>query len=315
MVINNKKYTLKKKYKIILYVLIILIILLSCGLYINYRLSNEYAFKQLGYSKKQVEYLVTIDDDLQEKLLAMKYDPDLISLVKQKYFIKANFNKYLDYMKLNSKKSIKDVVSLVNVGRYREFYENPKKTDTLKKELMLVNKYNYLTEDYEPEEIVDVSTQYAYEGRIASKKSYEAYKKMADAAKAEGVNMIINSAYRSYQSQKAVYDETANNYGEDYADDFAAHPGFSEHQSGYAFDIGKYNVLLDDFEKTDVFKWLSKNAYKYGFILRYPKGKEEITGFTYESWHYRYVGEEAAKQIYEEKITFDEYYAYYVDNK
>ena len=70
---------------------------------------------------------------------------------------------------------------------------------------------------------------------------------------------------------------------------------------------------MDDFEETKEYKWLIKNAYKYGFILRYPKGKEDITGYNYESWHYRYVGIEAAKIIYEENITFDEYYVYYVE--
>ena len=70
---------------------------------------------------------------------------------------------------------------------------------------------------------------------------------------------------------------------------------------------------MDDFEETKEYKWLIKNAYKYGFILRYPKDKEDITGYNYESWHYRYVGVEAAKIIHEENITFDEYYAYYVE--
>ena len=72
---------------------------------------------------------------------------------------------------------------------------------------------------------------------------------------------------------------------------------------------------MDNFENTNEFKWLNNNAYKYGFILRYPKGKESITGYAYESWHYRYVGIDVAKQIHEEDITFDEYYAYYIENK
>ena len=97
------------------------------------------------------------------------------------------------------------------------------------------------------------------------------------------------------------------------ADLSTARAGFSEHQTGLAIDILTYNVTLSNFEETDAFKWLSSNAYKYGFILRYPKGKEDITGYEYESWHYRYVGVEIATQIFEEDITFDEYYAYYLE--
>ena len=74
------------------------------------------------------------------------------------------------------------------------------------------------------------------------------------------------------------------------------------------------NDISDDFKLTDAYKWLTNNAYKYGFILRYPEDKVELTGYCYEPWHYRFVGEEAAKKIKEEGITFDEYYAYYLDN-
>jgi len=315
MKINGRKYRLKKKVKIVLFIIIFLITALILGLYIQYRLSNTYKFKELGYNKEQVKYLVNFDETFQNKLLKLDYDPDLIKLLKQKYFIQNNFNKYLNYLDSHKKVTIKQTVALVNVGRDREYYTKAKKTDTSKKELMLVNKYNYLTKDYVPKDVKEVSIQYAYDDRSAADKPYQEYKKMADAAKKEKISLVINSAYRSYDSQKSVYDEYESRFGEDYANDYAAHPGYSEHQTGYAFDIGKLGVALEDFEKTEEFKWLKQNAYKYGFILRYPKGKEEITGFKYESWHYRYVGKEVAKKITKEKITFDEYYAYYVDKK
>lgn len=309
---TKKKYKLKNKYRIIFIVIIILIISLFACLYIQYRLSNTYKFKELGYNKNEITYLISLDENIQNKLISLDYDPELVKLLKQKYFIKENFDKYLKYMDNHKKINLKNVVVLVNVGRNEEYYKKVVETNVSKNELMLVNKYNYLSKTYTPKDVVDVSILYSYEGRKASKEILKKYQSMYLDAKKENIHLIINSGYRSYQSQEEVYNESANSNGEDYADDYAAHPGFSEHQSGYAFDLGKLGVSLEEFEKTDEFTWLKNNAYKYGFILRYPKGKENITGFKYESWHYRYVGKEVAKKIYKENITFDEYYAFYI---
>ena len=98
-------------------------------------------------------------------------------------------------------------------------------------------------------------------------------------------------------------------------DDYASRPGFSEHQTGLALDIVTDNIIGNEFENTDEFKWLQENAHLYGFILRYPKDKEYITGYNYESWHYRYVGKELATKIKESGLTYDEYYAYYCEYK
>ena len=132
-------------------------------------------------------------------------------------------------------------------------------------------------------------------------------------AKEEGLLLIVNSSYRDYEVQDAVWKEYAEVHGEEWADNKAARAGSSEHETGLALDIVTNNVVMNEFENTDEFKWLQKNAYKYGFILRYPKNKENITGYEYESWHYRYVGEKVAKEIHDMDITFDEYYAYYLD--
>ena len=93
----------------------------------------------------------------------------------------------------------------------------------------------------------------------------------------------------------------------------SARAGHSEHQTGLAIDIADLSLDYDNFEITKEFKWVKENAHKYGFIMRYPKGKFHITGFKYEPWHYRYVGIDVAKKIKEAGITFDEYYAYYVE--
>lgn len=177
---------------------------------------------------------------------------------------------------------------------------------------MLVNKYYKLTKDFKLDDIVPISNQFAYEGNEIRKHVYERYRSMWNAAKEEGLLLIVNSSYRDYETQDAVWKDYAEANGEEWADNKAARAGSSEHETGLALDIVTNNVIMNEFENTEEFKWLQDNAYKYGFILRYPKGKEKITGYSYESWHYRYVGVEAAKEIHDANITFDEYYAYYL---
>ena len=131
--------------------------------------------------------------------------------------------------------------------------------------------------------------------------------------KDSGFHQDICAAYRTdYKYQNTLYNNYVLRDGKEAADSYSARAGYSEHQTGLATDINKVDT---SFEKTEAFKWLINNAYKYGFILRYPKDKEEITGYNYEPWHYRYVGKEAAKTITQENLTFEEYYAYYVNSK
>lgn len=313
----NKKYKLKKKYKIMFSIIILLIIGIIAFFYISYRLSNEYKFKELGYSENDVEYLLTFDEAFQNKLLELGHDEEVLEIVKEKYFIEDNLDRYLAYKKKRrvDEIEISEIVALVNINRDRDYYEQPVKTDTSKGNLMLVNKYHYLDESYVPEGVEKASNWYAYDGILAAGESYRAFIKMFNAAKEEGMNLILNSGYRSYADQKAVYEDFDKNYGEEYADNYAARAGYSEHQTGLAYDIVSPGTMGEDFDKTEEFEWLQDNAHKYGFILRYPKDREEYTGFQYESWHYRYVGEDTARIIKKEGITFDEYYAYYIENK
>ena len=119
---------------------------------------------------------------------------------------------------------------------------------------------------------------------------------------------MVVSAYRTEDYQRNLYNGKVRTSGKAYADNYSARAGHSEHQTGLAIDIGS---TLTSFEYTAEFKWLQNHAHEYGYILRYPKGKEWITGYAYEPWHYRFVGIDAAKVIYEEGITFEEYHAKY----
>lgn len=120
-----------------------------------------------------------------------------------------------------------------------------------------------------------------------------------------GLKMWVCSGFRSYNVQKNLYNSYVRRDGAEKADRYSARPGYSEHQTGLAFDI---NYADSRFNGTEQAKWLAANAYKYGFILRYPEGKESITGYMYEPWHYRYVGVENAKKIYESGLTLEEYF-------
>ena len=131
---------------------------------------------------------------------------------------------------------------------------------------------------------------------------------MASNAKKDGITLLANSTYRTYKRQDEIYDDFYYTKGITYADAYAARPGHSEHQTGLALDIFTSGTsTTDNFEESDAYKWLIDNAHLYGFILRYPKGKENITGYKYEPWHYRYVGKKDAYVIYNNNLTLEEY--------
>ena len=137
-----------------------------------------------------------------------------------------------------------------------------------------------------------------------NKKMMCEYFMMKMCALSKGVKLDIVSGFRSYDYQEKVYNEYVKEFGEKKANTFSAKPGHSEHQTGLALDICEDS---DKFINTKEDKWLQINAHKFGFIVRYPKGKEHITGYKYEPWHIRYVGRKHAKRIYDKKLTLEEY--------
>lgn len=279
---------------------------------IKYRNSDQYKLKEIGYSKEQIKEILNLDPQYKEKVLSIDFNEFLLELFKEKYFIFENTDRYLDYHRNNELTTPTDVVAIVNVKGDYDHYTNTTKADTSKGNLLLVNKYNYLDKDYEPENLWNVKNWYSFGSNKIVEEVYDAFIDMYTDAKEEGLSIIITSGFRTYDTQEELYEEYQDELGKEEADRVAARPGFSEHQTGLCIDVMNYTSTMEDFEETQEFKWMQKNAYKYGFILRYPKDKEYITGYDYESWHYRYVGKEVAKEINNLGITFDEYYAYYV---
>ncbi|TDL30466.1 D-alanyl-D-alanine carboxypeptidase family protein [Jeotgalibacillus sp. S-D1] len=138
-----------------------------------------------------------------------------------------------------------------------------------------------------------------------------AYMEMEKAAALEGFELVAFSTYRSYEYQDELYHRYVDEHGQEEADRFSAQPGYSEHQTGLGFDIGEVGQEAqwadDSFKDTEAAKWLADNAHHFGFILRYPPGKEDITGYQYESWHFRYLGEDLAVKVHNSGLTLEEY--------
>ena len=169
--------------------------------------------------------------------------------------------------------------------------------------LLIVNKTYNLPSDYRPSN----SENYEYCTTCLTSETLEAFNQMKADAQTLGLNLYISSGFRSYTYQENLYNNYVLQDGKEEADTYSARPGHSEHQTGLAFDL---NTIDDSFAYTEEGKWVKDNCYKYGLILRYPKGKEDKTGYQYESWHLRYVGNELAKKLYNdgEWITLEEYF-------
>ena len=155
--------------------------------------------------------------------------------------------------------------------------------------IMVVNKSYALPSDYNPG---------------VNSEAQSALNEMFSSASNDGISLWVQSGFRSYQTQKGLYENYAAQDGKAAADRYSARPGHSEHQTGLAFDL---NSLSTSFGETPEGRWLARNCWKYGFIIRYPQGKESITGYMYEPWHVRYLGKDTAKAVYESGLTLEEY--------
>lgn len=135
-------------------------------------------------------------------------------------------------------------------------------------------------------------------------------KKMVAQAKAERLTISTESGYRSYDVQVKAYNSIVKGYGQEAADNESARAGYSEHQTGLAVDFGSEGCIIQDcFTNTAAAKWLTYNSYKYGFILRYPANKSAITGYKFEPWHYRYVGQQLASELERTRVaTLEEFF-------
>ena len=175
--------------------------------------------------------------------------------------------------------------------------------------IILINKLHGVNETYKPNNLVSVDDvpyiKRPNEEMLIDKHVLLNYQAMVEDAKSKGINLVLFSAYRSYKKQESLWNTIPS-----FDNMYLAVPGYSEHHTGLALDISTYQDGLTN-NKNQAYEYLENNAYKFGFILRYPKDKESITGYSYEPWHYRYVGE-IAEKIHKENLTLEEYIYNYI---
>jgi len=266
---------------------------------------------KIGYSNEEISLILSRgnDKDVNEftKRKKVRYLEEFFSVSYSKL---RNYDRYISYMN-NSREDEETSVLYVNLDMDKENYKDAKKIEDFSY-TMLVNKHHKLEKDFVPKDLKTVSTDYAREKGIkANITAISQAKKMIDDAKKDDKNIIINSAYRSYEDQEDIVNTYRELYGDSYIEKYVLLPGYSEHQTGLGIDFGSTDSKI--FIQSDEYKWMEENCYKYGFIHRFKSNYEEITGVKNESWHYRYVGKKAAKYIYENDITLEEYYIKFIE--
>jgi len=258
-----------------------------------------------GYNPKEINNIYkTLSTTSINVLLKNDYLKDINNIISLNYFKEANIERYISYYQKENDKDIETIVTYVNIGLDNDYYTNIIKVDNQDDMLVLVNKYNQLSSNYTPENLQEVS----YGGGKLKYDAAIAFDKMCAAARKENIILYGGSGYRSYSYQLELYNKYVRQDGIQKADTYSARAGHSEHQTGLAMDILNKNWEFIK-ETSKEYTWLINNSYKYGFILRYLKGKENITGYKFEPWHYRYVGIDVATEIHNLNITYDEYVA------
>lgn len=272
-------------------------------------LSNINSLLTLGYSYTEIN---NIYDKLSTEsiniIINNTYIKDLNTIINISYFKENNLERYLKYLN-TSDNDLETSITYVNIGLDNDYYTNVSSIEVEDDLAVLVNKYHKLSSDYVPADLETISSKYQWLGRSNKlrKDAREAFEKMCEAAIKDNIYIYAGSGYRSYSYQQTLYNNYVKRDGFKAAETYSARASYSEHQTGLAMDITNKSSFISKDDKE--YDWLIKNSYKYGFILRYPEGKENITGYMYEEWHYRYLGIDLAKEVYDSGLTYDEFLA------
>ena len=233
---------------------------------------------------------------------------------KYSFYKEENLDRYISYKDNNKDLGNEDIVTRVNLNLDKEVYTDTKPASNLNTNYLFVNKFYYLDSNYIPNNLELLDNSYAKSGIYLVKEAKEQIEKLISDAKNDGMNIRVISAYRSYSYQENLYNNYVKSDGVALADTYSARPGYSEHQTGLVVDVTRAFDNFNNFENSEEYNWMLNNAHNYGFILRYPKDKENITTYSFEAWHYRYVGVELAQKIKASNLTFDEYYIRYLES-
>lgn len=280
--------------------------------YSNIEINNETnaseiitTFLPKGYSGKEINYIFKLSDKNLEYLKNQEYQ-DIKNYYNIENFDASKLERYNKYKEENNKYDYDKIVTYVNISLDLPVYTNVSEVSDANSLTVLVNKFNHLPKNYKPDDLVYVKGAYGNDVPMRSVIK-EPFLKLQEAAKDElNINLLPTTAFRDEGFQTTLYNNYVARDGKEAADTYSARPGYSEHQTGLAIDLK--NTALSNIRLTDEnYKWLEENAHKYGFIIRFPKEKEYITGYQFENWHIRYVGLEKAKIIYENNLTLEEY--------
>ena len=290
--------------------LFVLLVMVKSYQGIAYNFTRECKIYKLGYPIEDARALLAVLNDAQADSLISRqeYDTIAIPVINARYFIAGNFDRYLALHKADTTgKTLDHIIALVNISADRDRKSSSVPCDTTKGQLMLVNGRHYLDENYKPDNLVKFDKSCCYEEQRAQRVVVDAFMAMRRACEEETqAHLMVNSSYRSYHDQIGTHKRNQKGY--------AATAGHSEHQTGFAIDVtSRENPMRWPFDASQEGIWMREHCHEYGFILRYPEKQSYLFGFAYEPWHLRYVGKEVAKRIHDEDITFDEYYAYYIE--
>lgn len=223
-----------------------------------------------------------------------------------------NYERYEAYSKIYPDMEDEEVVWRVNSNLDQYFYDSEyvNRADKNTNDPLLINKFNRVADDFEPNKLVNIEETYQ-----STKETSKAYKKMKADMKKLDMNIYVVSAYRSVAYQKNLYNNYLKTDSRDDVDTYSARPGYSEHHTGRALDISHVKGNINAFEGSEEADWVYENCHKYGFIVRYKENQTDVTGYIYEPWHITYVGTEISETMYKEKIeTLEEYVERYINH-
>lgn len=264
-----------------------------------------------GYTDSQISLILARGNNSEVKEFAkrgkVKYLDEFFSV---DYSHLSKYDRYVAYQ--NKENDTADITVLnVELDFDKDEYQDVEVIDKFSPNV-LVNKHHQLSSKYVPKDLINFqSDDVKGTSKIkANKEVVTAFHKMREAAKEDGKDIVVNSGYRSYADQEETVSYYQNAYGDSYVEKNIAKAGYSEHQTGMSIDVASKNTTV--FTDSEEYTWMMDNAYKYGFILRYPKSKEDVTLYKCEPWHYRYVGTKIASYIKKNNITYDEYYVMFL---
>lgn len=286
-------------------------------------IDNINSLLNLGYQSKEINIFYEKVPNSISTITEASYNKEIINYLTLPYFKEANLERYINYENNTDKLSsvydtttikenynYEDTVTFVNANLDKEYYKNDiNLSEEEEKSIdVIVNKYYKLDKSYVPEDLTVINSKYASGTQKLRQEAATKFEEMCEDAKEAGYKILAGSTYRSYDYQLNLYNRYVKNDGFANAETYSARAGYSEHQLGLAVDVlnGKWEYLSENDKE---YTWLTTNSYKYGFILRYPRGKEYITGYMFEDWHFRYLGTNLAQKVFDSGLTYDEYIA------